>query len=258
MVRIKREWMVVLVMLVMALVTFVGLWALGRGHSGRPAASSAAIPQAQPLEKWQGPVPAVIADRFTKARTHEQRLELVRNPDEVGPAMKRFFESGPGASERVIGTVPLPHASSGDLLFESFSIQIDNAPDRLLCVSVDPGGARVDFKCYARFGSVPWQDLLSGKAETAEELRVVLQEGGFYLREFADESRWVHFRATSPDLDETLDFYLDRGSPRAAELLEKKSSRFRATVGVRSLNGSGTKRQFEMVDIKSLDWLDAG
>lgn len=208
------------------------------------------------MEKWLGPVPSVVAERFMDAKTHEDRLQWVRNPEEVDAAMKEFFRNGPGATEQVTGFQPMNSGSSGDLLFEAFNVQISGSPSRLLSVSIDPRGAKVDFECYARSGSVSWGDILSGKVPEAEEVRVVLQQGGFYLRHFDDEAQWMHFKATSPDFPETLDFYLDRQHPSAREFSDKKAAMFRATLSIRTVNGSEEHRQFEISDVKALDWVE--
>ncbi|MCW1925329.1 hypothetical protein OKA05_22405 [Luteolibacter arcticus] len=237
--------------------TVLGLWLMGRKQSagGRAIAEDRRESAGQP-EKWHGPIPSVIAERFTKAKNHKERLELVRNPAQVGPAMEAFFRDGPGASEQIKGLRPLSAGSSGDLVFESYSAELANAPARLLSVTVDPEGAKVDFKCYARLGSVPWEDLLTGKVTEAAEVRVILQAGGYYLHEFNDEQKWLHFKATSPDLSETLDFYLDRKHPSAGDLQESKESLFPATLSVRAVNGSEKRRQFEITGVKALQWVE--
>jgi hypothetical protein len=234
---------------------------MGRMHSagGKQEAGVAnRVESSAPREKWHGPVPSVIAERFIEAKSHEQRLELVRNPVQVGPAMEAFFKSGPGATEKIKGFHPVANGSSGDLAFESYTVEIANAPVRLLSVTIDPQGAKVDFECYARLGSVAWEDLLTGKVSEAAEVRVILEPGGYYLHEFSDEQKWLHFKATSPDLAETLDFYLDRQSPSVRDIRELGASSIRATLSVRAVNGSEKRRQFEITAVKALDWVEPG
>ncbi len=258
-VHVHKEWVIGGLMLSLVVAAAGGLWLMGRLQektgrrtAGEPESRAAAT---APVEKWHGPVPSVVADRFIAAKTHEERLQWVRNPAEVDAAMKAFFQSGPGARERIDGLHPLASASSGDLLFESYNVQITGGPCRLLTVSIDPQGAKVDFECYARLGTVPWKDLLSGKVAEADEVRVILQQGGYFLHEFDDEGKWRHFKATSPDLEQTLDFYLDREHPAARDLAEQGRA-FRATLSVRAANGSEKHRQFEITAVKSLDWVE--
>ncbi|HEY1121266.1 MAG TPA: hypothetical protein VGE67_06680 [Haloferula sp.] len=211
-----------------------------------------------PLEKWQGPIPSVVADRFMAAKTQEQRLELVRNPAEVGPAMEAFFKSGPGSTEQFRGMHPLTTGSSGNLSFESYAVEFANAPVRLLSVTIDPSGAKVDFECYARLGSETWGDVLSGKATEVEEVRVLLQAGSYYLHAFNEEQKWLHFKATSSDFPETLDLYLDRENPSVRELQNSGDRIFPATLSIRAVNGSQKHHQFEITKVKALEWVEPG
>lgn len=242
------------------LVAVTGFWLLGLMHSGGKGGLSV-IEHAEastPLKKWHGPMPSVIAERFTEAKTQEERLELVRNPSQVGPAMEAFFKSGPGATEQIRGFRSLATGSSGDLSFETYSVEFASSSPRLLCVSIDPLGAKVDFECYARLGSVGWGDLLSGKVTEAEEVRVIVQPGNYYLRAFSNEQKWLHFSATSPDLPETLDLYLDRQSPAARDIDNHGSGNkiFPATLSIRAVNGSEKHHQFEITAVKALDWVE--
>ncbi|MEK7949864.1 hypothetical protein [Luteolibacter soli] len=257
----KKEWVIGGLIVVLLLVTVAGLWVMGRMHSkggqGEPVAGDRAE-ASTPLEKWHGPVPSVIADRFMKAKSQEERLELIRNPEQVGPEMETFFKSGPGATEQVKGFNWLTSGSSGNLVFETYSVEIADGPARLLSVTVDPQGAKVDFECYARWSSVAWPDLIAGKVAEAAEVRVILQPGGFYLHEFSDEQKWVHFKATSPDLQETLDLYLDRQNPSIRDIQESENKIFPATLSIRGVNGSEKRRQFEITAVKAMEWVKPG
>ena len=208
-----------------------------------------------PLEKWHGPIPSVVAERFVEAKSHEERMGLIRNPGQVGPTMEAFFKSGPGATERIQGFQWLTNGSSGGLAFETYTVELANSPARLLSVSVDPQGAKVDFECYARWGSVGWDDLVTGKVTEAAEVRVILEPGGYYLHGFGDEQKWLHFKATSPDLPETLDFYLDRQNPSVRDFQESENKVLPATLSIRAVNGSEKNRQFEITAVKALDWV---
>ena len=244
-----------------AIVAVLGLWVMGRMYSGggkNEAAEADRAESSAPREKWHGPIPSVIAERFVEAKSQAERLELVRNPTQVGSAMEAFFKSGPGSTERIKGFYPLVNSSSGGLVFESYSVEFDNAPPRRLSVSIDPQGAKVDFKCYARFGSVALEDLLGGKVTEAAEIRVTLEAGGYYIDEFRNEQKWLHLKATSPDLPEPLDFYLDRQSPSVRDIQDSGATAFQATLSVRAVNGSEKRRQFEITAVKALEWVEPG
>ncbi|RYD61593.1 MAG: hypothetical protein EOP83_16660 [Verrucomicrobiaceae bacterium] len=254
----KKEWVVTGLIGALLIMAVAGLWLMGRKHSGGKASLSPVdrAEASSPLEKWQGPIPSVIAERFIEAKTQEERLELVRNPAQVGPAMEAFFKKGPGVTEQVKGFFPLARGSSGDLSFEKYNVEFASSPSRLLSVTIDPRGAKVDFECYARLGSVTWDDVLSGKATEAAEVRVLLQAGSYYLHAFKEEQKWLHFKATSSDFPETLDFYLDRENPAVRDFEESGNRVFPATLSIRAVNGSEKHHQFEITAVKALEWVE--
>ena len=256
----KKEWVIIGLIGALLLMAVAGLWLVGQRHSGGNGSLSV-VDRAQasaPLEKWQGPIPSVIAERFIEAKTQEERLELVRNPAEVGPAMEAFFKKGPGATEQIKGFFPLARGASGDLSFEKYKVEFASSPPRLLSVTIDPRGSKVDFECYARLGSVGWDEVLSGKAKEAAEVRVILQAGCYYLHSFKDEQKWLHFTATSSDLPETLDFYLDRENPAVRDLQDSGGGSFPATLSIRAVNGSEKHHQYEITAVKALEWVEPG
>ena len=258
-VNLGRE-MVIGGLLVTALVLAGGgLWVAGRLRERSLAMEGApvAVTPAEASEVfWQGPNPAEVAERFTRAGSHAERLKWVRYPDQVGAAMEAFFREGPGATEQLAGTALLASSSGGDLLFENYEVRFKGGESRLLSVSVDPAGAKVDFKSYARHCSESWPDLLSGKVTAAAEMRVILAPGGFYLHRFTDEKKWIHLKASTPDLPEALDFYVPRDSPAARELRQAGGNLSRATVAIRAVGDSAKYRQFEITGVTATDWVE--
>ena len=64
----------------------------------------------------------------------------------------------------------------------------------------DPGGAAGGLgQLRARFCSASWEDLLSGKAASAE-VRVFASPGDYHNVPFEDERQWTCLRLMSPDL----------------------------------------------------------
>ena len=257
-VRIQKEWIISGLLGFLVIAAVFGFWLAGvmrtKALPAAPPVVSRQVLEAPP-EKWQGPIPPEVADRFIAATTHEERLKWVRNPDLVGADMADFFSSGPGASEKVKSIVPLPIAAAGPLVFEEFLAQLEGGSHRIVSVSVDPRGAKVDFDCYAFRGSATWEQLLSGEEEAAEGMKILLQGNNYYLHGFSDEQRWMHFKAIVPDLPECLDFYVERDGSLAHELGKAGEEAFRATVSLRSVDGSARHRQFEITAVESLGWV---
>ncbi len=256
---LSRELVIGGALVLMLVLVCGGLWVVGLTQdkgAGKGAPAGAAGTGAPELARvWQGPHPSEVVERFTAASSHAERLKWVRHPERVGAAMEAFFREGPGAREKVRGTVPMTVGSGGAVLYENYLVEFEDGGRRWLSVSVDPEGAKVDFDAYARHGSESWEDLLSGKVGAAEVMRLNLQPGGFYLHAFPDESRWLNFKAATPDLAEGLDLYVERGSPAEAKLVEQGERIDHMTLSIRAVGDSARHRQFEITGVKAVGWV---
>jgi hypothetical protein len=260
MVQVSRELVIGGLLLVLLILAAGGLWWIGRNRgttgAGEEVNAGAKVSE-EAMIVWQGPHPAEVAENFTKAASHAERLKWVRQPEKVGAEMEAFFRNGPGANEKIIDRFLLATSGQDDLLYENYHVSIESGEPRLLCVSVDPQGAKVDFEAYARSGSEKWSDLVSGAVPAAEEVRVIVQSGGFYMHRFPDEKQWIHFKATTPDLPDSLDFYVARESEAARELASVRESMAHVTVSIRAVEDSAKYRQFEITAVRALGWVEA-
>ena len=200
--------------------------------------------------------PLAVAENFTRATTQAERLKWVRQPTEVAAAMAEFFSTGSGAHEVVAKLEAMRAADTGTESYARFGVTMATGPPRLLCMVTTAGGAKVDFKAYARHGSVPWAALLAGQAQEAGEMRIYIEKGTYYNFGFQHEVRWQHFTATSPDLEAPVELYLARTDP-ALKLLEQLDSKrpVRATVALRALGDSHLHRQFEITRFLERGWV---
>jgi hypothetical protein len=262
-VTVRREIVIGGVLLAAAFVVAGGLWWTSRTRdrpdkTGGIARTSVERPKsvAPTAIVWEGPIPSEVADHFTRATSHAQRLRWVRHAEAVGPAMEAFFREGPGSREKIVATRPKTENRSSDMLYEVYEVEMEGGGERFLCVSVDPEGAKVDFKAYARYGSESWEDLLSGEVKSAEEVRVVLKPDGYYHHHFADEGAWGHFKATTPDLPQSLDFYVARDSPAARDLNRAGAVTDHLTLAIRSVDDSAKSGQFEITAVKAAGWVE--
>lgn len=225
--------------------------AVGKSRIGQTEAFNPGDPN-----EWKGPLPAEIAERFTKATTNVERLKLVRNPELTAPLMEDFFLNGPGARERILGIARLEPASNGKVSFQRFQVRLEDETNRLLCVVLTDDGGKVDFECYARHGSATWKDLLEGVAPSAGEVRVFVSRGSYYAYGFQDEPTWSSFVASTPDWDVPLYFYARRDSKVDKELRKLTAAgQMRATLAIRSVEGSCRQKQFEITEVLAGGWV---
>ncbi len=213
------------------------------------------IPPADPAD-WKGALPSEIAESFTAARTHAERLKLIANPDINGELMAAFFNQTPAADEQVSKLNPMSPVSTDNHTFERYHVMLEDGSSRLLCVLITEEGAKVDFSSYARYCSESWGNLLSGKATSAGEIRVFIEKGAAYLYGYSDDTLWSSYIATSPDLEMPLYFHAPRDSGIDGKLSGIVSGgKMRATLSIRSTADAWQHRQFEVTDVLAAGWV---
>lgn len=200
--------------------------------------------------------PLTVAENFTRATTQAERLKWVRQPTEVEAAVLKFFSSANVTHQMGAKLEALGPASTGELIYERFGVKMADGTPRILSVVPTAAGARVDFKAYARYDSVPWEALLSGQAKEAGEMRIFIEKGDYYNFDFKHEVRWQSFIATSPDLEAPVWLYLARTDPTFKRLEMASLARpVPVTVALRALGDSHLRRQFEIAAFHGAGWV---
>jgi hypothetical protein len=207
--------------------------------------------------KWQGDPPRVVAEKFLAAKTDEERLLWVKDPESVADLVRQFYSEGPGKSLKSLQLTQLPQNVATESSYARFAVRMDDGSARLLCVPYAVnGGGKVDFKCFALYGSETWEDLLSGKATKADEVRVIIERSTYYNGVFSEEEKWQPLVATSPDIEDAIYFYIPREDPAMERLLRdplKGGARY--TLGIQSIGNSHKKRQFVVREVIRPGWL---
>ena len=229
-------------------------------HIYRVKHPDASVVQAQSqsatIQQWTGGLPLEVANHFVQAQTQKERLKWVRNPEQMEDLMNEFYGNGPGAHEKVRSVVETGISGLGTEAYEQFSAVMTDESTRMLCVVVNEGEAKVDFKSYARYGSASWDALLSGKKSQASEVRVYVKPGNYYNLNFADENDWQCFIATSPDLPDPIYFYMARSNAETDSLTQRAAmDPVEVTVAIRALGDSYRARQFEITRLIQGSWV---
>jgi hypothetical protein len=207
------------------------------------------------VEEWQGLLPLQVAERYIDATTNEERLRWVRDPEENAPLLEDFYQNGAGAKEKITELKQMEPVSTEKFLIHRYQVRLADGANRLLCVVQIDNRACVDFKAYARHCSSKWQDLLSGSASAAAEVRVFLDAGNAYMHQYADEAQWTCYTATTQDWEMPLFFFAEHGSKTDEALRDLTRGRSqRVTLAIRSKDNSHEKKQFEIVELLAAGW----
>jgi hypothetical protein len=158
-----------------------------------------------------------LAKRFLEARTVEEMLSMVREPERARPRMKHWHPDGtvspPGLVEFDVlnevvhrGNVHMTVVRTGD--FQEQVISFVETAD----------GLKVDWEAWVGWSEMPWADYKTARPVEPKVFRVVVKPSEYYNRDFSDEVKWKSFRIESPDGLESMYGYAEAGSELAARL----------------------------------------
>jgi len=200
--------------------------------------------------------PQEVAEAFISADSIEEKLKWVRNPDDIRTRIKLYpTEAVSGSATEII---PMGVASSTNHVFARFLAKLTGDSKRLLCVIPTDDGPKVDWDAYARYTSAPWVNILDGSAQSAE-VRVFLQPGYYYVHSYRDDSVWLCYQASSPDLELPLYFYASKDSKRgkllSANFPVGTRGPIRMTLSISSEKDTHKNRQFTIDRVHAFGWV---
>ena len=216
-----------------------------------------AMPLIATAQKWQGPQPEQIAENFLAATTQQERLRWVRQPAAVAEMMERFYRDGPGGRE---GRGTLEKLTEGinteATAMQRFAVTLTDGSQRMLYVTFDEGGARVDFKCYAAYCSEPWDKLLDGTMPGAAEMRLIITPNDYYNYDFSDPAQWQCLIAIAPELEDPIYLYVRRDSPLMEEIKTYPfDAPMRFTIAMEQQGESYKRRQWQLTRLIHEGWV---
>lgn len=243
-----------------------GLWLLGLSRNepesfaddSQQIQSPDTHAQSAPKATWAGLQPRQIAENFLQATTHEERLKWVRESDDIAGIVGDYYRNGRGDSETMLRLRSMDDIDTEEGLLARFMVEMKDGSERLLFVPYFEGGGRgVDFKSFSIHCSHPWNAILDGSATKADEVRVNLEPASYYNFEFADETKWFCFAATSPKLEGSLHFYASRDDPALQALINYPfASPLRFTVSIESSGQSHQHRQWRLSKVLFPGWVE--
>ncbi|MEZ5304822.1 MAG: hypothetical protein R3F11_29865 [Verrucomicrobiales bacterium] len=164
-----------------------------------------------------------LALHFLNAESAEEKARYVRDPELNLPRMKAFYADHPLEKGRFNESAlkSRTHIMPGvGLFFESFNVALDNGdPLRMLAAVKTQSGYQIDWECYARYGTMAWDDFVTRQSLAPAEFRVLATPDNYYNYAFQDPSKFICLRLDHMDSTESLYGYVDRSSPEASEIV---------------------------------------
>jgi hypothetical protein len=184
------------------------------------------------------------------------RLGDISDSEEALAALEAAVErDGPVSGKQWLGQ----RFSNGQTIGEVV-VFMDNdgrQVNRLAQLTFDPSGSwRIDLDSYLRHTSPDWETIVSGKSDTSI-VRVFLATDTYYNGIYSNESKWKAFALASPDVEEILYGYAERGSPQdraLTQILASEEKFHRATLQIKMHPGSGS-RQFRVSRVVADNWV---
>ncbi len=248
----------------------VGLWMIPMARR----AKTVAVPQT--IEEVSEKPGIRVTSQFSSP-TREEAVALVesavanRDPAQV----EKLFRLGSASVTQVTSFCAGLAQSDGELINCQWLSSIDSPHSQLEGVVVNfhtedftphqrlalltpdaEGRWQVDFEAFARVVKPSWEEILKPGTEPAL-VRVTLAPDFYYNGPFQDESEWVSYGISSPDLDFPIRGYCRQNSSQAEavkQLFADGVNAARVTLEIRHVEGGGEK-QFEITRVLAQDWM---
>lgn len=210
----ERVWMPMAgIALAVVLAAIFGMWMLWR-----PDTKSAAVPPVEPPGSLEE-IKTLVA-RFMAARTPEDLMLLIREPEKFSAPVRDWCASRPGGLPPGGTLLRVVTKRVGDTRLAEAAVRFDQAPDRnLLCVET-PAGWRIDWRAFTGVGDMSFPEFVAQKPSTPTVLMTVARVSDYYNGPYANRAIWQCLHIADDTGGHTFYGYIPR---RNVALMERIS-----------------------------------
>ena len=202
--------------------------------------------------------PREVAEAFLSTHSPYERLEYVRNPDEVVTHLGKYHQQAvydqPDRLEE--------HGEHllGGLRYHTFQALYPDNETRLLYLVDTPAGPKVDWDSYARYGTMTWKEIISAQEPFTATVRVLLQQANVYRGMFSNSERWVCYRVLSADLQDDFYVYTERNGPIYRSLYREHGDnayqQCRVIIRIYGEPGMSDQGQLQLERLVTMGWIE--
>lgn len=199
-----------------AVIAAAALVAVVRHNTASAPASHVAAAPAQRDFVKRLPDMSEVVKGFFAAETPEEKAAFVRGGDQLLPAMLKYYATHPDEPGTVDDATGTPYQDeSGEFIMVNA-----RAEGRAFHFMMESGGEspRIDWRSLTGEGDMPWDQWIQERPSTPVSQRVWASLDDYYTGEFADSSRYLCLKITSPDGSTTAWAYAERTTPEARGL----------------------------------------
>jgi len=197
-----------------------------------------------------------LARIFLEAKTVEELLPVVRNPEGVEARIRKFYPQG-----KITASGMSKFNTSGVVSRKDSSIAVfvrtADQDERQLAFIETPHGLRVDWEAWVGWSAVPWVDFITTKSITPATFRLTLAKVDYYNFDYLDDSKWRSYRLESPDGHHTLYGYVERGSEVDKQIhVDADTKTLAMMLSLKFVPDSKAKDQVEIVSMIAEGWAE--
>ena len=195
---------------------------------------------------------------FRTATDWKEKRNFVAEPDRVGPMMQSFYEvhhrSDPKMGEFMLGRML---KWKGREFFHLIYKGSGMSPQIECALFPQPDGSlRLDWESLVGAGEMDWADFKTRRPFQPVLMRGFAELSAYYNFEFDDSGKWLALKIHSPDDEEIVYAYAERGSPVAEKIITNVARDELRPVTLRLAfpNGARSNNHVKIVDWVSNAW----
>ncbi|MES2440611.1 MAG: hypothetical protein V4584_16205 [Verrucomicrobiota bacterium] len=152
-----------------------------------------------------------LARQFLEAKTVADLLPLVRHPEVTEARMRDFYPNG-GITPPGLAGFNTSEGLSIRGKIVSLSVRTRDQDERPIAFIDTPQGLKIDWESWVGWSEISWEKFLSSKPEAGHVFRVTLSPVDYYNFGYSDESKWQSYRLISPDGENSVYGYVEKGT----------------------------------------------
>lgn len=152
-----------------------------------------------------------LAEKFLTARSVDELLPLVREPERAAPRMRAHY-GGDAIVPAGLSQFNTQVMVMREGRFLNVVVRTGDFEEKVLSYLNTTDGLRIDWESWVGWSAMPWEEFLTEKPTASTFFRVILRPVEYYNFGFSDDSQWRSYRLDSPDGSHSLYGYVERGS----------------------------------------------
>ncbi|MGI9242136.1 MAG: hypothetical protein ACR2RV_15160 [Verrucomicrobiales bacterium] len=216
-------------------------------------------PQSKFLTSAEEAAAAAIVDGFLAAKTVEDRLPFVRQPERVEPLMRTWYARDGVVTDWPDGTVLLRDKQVDDGRYMiRLAIEFVGIGTRIFIVEETPDSFKLDWETAVGYQAQPFAEFKAERPIKPVEFRVKMKPTDYYNYTFSSRDRYRAVELSYPGQSEfKLTGYIDLSHDWAAPLIQRLDSGEAPSVIVKLRYPSGEpedESQVEVVELVAKSW----